>query len=37
MEPIEILNNERNLRFETKIGSEFGDIEYRWYKGDISL
>lgn len=34
MEEFVIINNEKRLRFETKIETEFGYIDYRWYKGD---
>lgn len=37
MEGTEIIDNEKRLRFETKIGTEFGYIEYRWYKADIAF
>ena len=37
MEDIIVTMNEKQHRFETKIGDDFGYIEYRWYKGDIAF
>mgnify|MGYP001217054978 CR=1 FL=1 len=37
MEEVEIINNDKRLRFEAKIGDEFGYIDYRWYKGNIAF
>lgn len=37
MADFEIVNNEKRLRFETKVGEEFAYIDYRWYKGDIAF
>ena len=37
MDDIIVTMNEKQHRFETKIGEDFGYTEYRWYNGDIAL
>lgn len=37
MEEITVNMNEAQHRFETKIGDDFGYIEYRWYRGELAF
>ena len=37
MEGIIVTMNEDQHRFETKIGDDFGYIDYRWYKGVLAF
>lgn len=37
MEELKVINNEKALRFEIKLGDEFAFIDYRWYKGNIAF
>ncbi len=35
MESIEIVNNEKRLRFETPVDDEFAFVDYRWHEGKL--
>ncbi|HEX9509136.1 MAG TPA: GNAT family N-acetyltransferase [Puia sp.] len=37
MEPIIILNNEKEQQFQVRAEGEIAFLEYRYYKGDIAL
>lgn len=37
MEPITILNNEKEQQFQVRMDGEIAFLEYRFYKGDIAL
>ena len=37
MEGIIVIMNEQQHRFETRIGDDFGYIDYRWYKDDLAF
>jgi predicted GNAT family acetyltransferase len=32
-----IVNNEDEMRFESRVGDSYAFVEYRWYKGDIAF
>ena len=37
MEPIIIVNNEKEQQFQVRADGELASLEYRFYKGDIAL